>query len=246
MKSRHNVYTLLTTFLVILLPYSCKYSNKTTESKSLKAYQIAQSAQDYPAATGFLIKMAAEDSASQPWVYDSLAFYHYFYLITPGVVRNTHTARFYAQRGLEINPENHFLAEIKAKLDLEDQKVEIAQSSFQTLWNKTKDYTYLWILTYMDAASKGGMKTADSVITAVLGNPEAEKKTVRLDFPQERVRETVPAKSAFMYLRASFLLEQNKVMDAASLLNEVLKMTPEFYGAKRLVYMIQQQGGQKQ
>jgi hypothetical protein len=79
------------------------------------------------------------------------------------------------------------------------------------------------------------------MITAVLGNPETESKTVRLEFPQERVRETVPAKAAFMYLRASFKLEKNQAREAAALLQETLKIAPEFYGAKRLMYMMQQQ-----
>lgn len=245
MKLNCKVYAVLTIVLVILLPVGCTQKSKIKDAGSLKLYQMAQQAQDYEASIPLLIKLIGEDSAANVWAYDSLAFYHYFYLITPGVVRNTHTSKYYAQKGLDINPENTFLAEIKAKLELEDQNIQVAQGVFQRLWKKTNDFTYLWILTYMEALDKNGMSSADSVITATLGSSETENKTVRLDFPQERVRETVSAKAAFIYLRASFLLDKGKVMDAANLLSEALKIAPDFYGAKRLVYMIQQ-GGQKQ
>jgi tetratricopeptide (TPR) repeat protein len=245
MKLKSKVYAVLTIVLVTLLPLGCAQKSKSKDTGNLKAYKKAQLAQDYVAAVPLLLKLVNEDSAAYVWAYDSLAFYHYFYLITPGVVRNTYTPKYYAQRGLDINPENSFLSEIKAKLELEDQNIQIAQGIFQRLWKKTNDYTYLWILTYMDALDKNGMTSADSVITIALGNPETEGKTVRLDFPQERIRETIPANAAFIYLRASFLLDKGNVMEATNLLNEALKIVPNFYGAKRLVYMIQQ-GGQKQ
>lgn len=226
-----------------MLPFGCTEKGKESDSISVKSYEIARLAQDYHAAASHLTEMAALDSSGKPWVYDSLAFYHYFYLVTPGVVRNTHTAKFYAQKGLDINPSNHFLMEIKAKLDLEDQKVEIAQASFDKLWKTTNDYTYLWILSYIEAMRQDGLKTADSVCQAVLSNPAAEKKTVRLEFPQERVQETVQARAAFLYLRASFFLDRKNSNGAAELLKEAMKLEPNFYGASRLIYMMQQ-GGQ--
>lgn len=245
MKFVPKNYTALTIVLVTLLLCSCVEKKQNQGSSTEKAYQIAQKAQDYQNASTLLIQLAAEDSAGKPWVYDSLAYYHYFYLITPGVVRNTHTARYYCDLGLGLNPENYFLSEIKAKMDLEDQKVEEAQAAFSKLFSKTKDYTYLWILTYIKATEPKGLEPADSTITAVLADPEAEKKMVRLEFPQERITEKIPVKTAFTYLRASFLLEQNKLMEGAKLLEECLKMTPEFYGAKRLIYMMQQGGGRQ-
>lgn len=245
MKLRNLYYAFLTLIVVLLLPTACQSNKKKSGSVSNKSYQMAREAQDYQSAATFLVEMAKEDSAANTWVYDSLAFYHYFYLFTPGVVRNTHTAKYFAQKGLEANPGNDFLAEIKAKLELEEQNINLAESTFQGLWKKTNDHTYWWILAFIQAHAKQNYKSADSMIEMALSEPATDNKTVRLEHIQERIRETVPAKAAFLYLKSTTLMVQNKVMESANLLNEALKIAPNFYAAKRSIYDLQQASQQR-
>ena len=141
MKLKFKSIVILTIVLGTLLSAACNQKTKKGASEFLKTYKMAQQAQDYQAAIGCLLQLVAEDSAGNAWAYDSLAFYHYFYLITPGVVRNTQVPKYYAQKGLDINPENVFLAEIKAKLDLEEQKIEINELSHDTSYS---EFFHLW------------------------------------------------------------------------------------------------------
>ena len=243
MSFKHFCIAALTLAAIAMLPVSCTQKGGEKRNAAIIAsYETAQKAQDYQTACAFLVQLAAEDSASNKWAYDSLAFYHYFYLFTPGTVRNTHTGKYYAQKGLDLNPANDFLQEIKAKLELEEQKVGSAEATFQNLWRKTNDYTYWWILSFIEAHAKGNLKKADSMITMAITEPAAKGKTVRMEHIQERIRETVSAKAAFLYLKATLLMVNKDLTGSAQLLNEALKESPDFYAAKRSIYDMTQGG----
>lgn len=240
MKFQSPQFAVLTLILVGLLPAGCKTKGTNTPNTLMKAYTLAKDAQDYPTAASLLVQLVAADSAKNAWAYDSLAFYNYFYLYNPGVVRNSHTAKYYAQMGLNINPSNNFLLEIKAKMDLEDQQVDIAQASFRNLWGKTNDYTYWWILSFIEAHANNNYARADSMIATAMADPAVEKKTVRMEHIQERIRETVPAKAAFLYLKSTTYMVQKRFQEAADLLKQALEIAPDFYAAKRSIYEMQQ------
>ncbi|MBS3915939.1 MAG: hypothetical protein KG003_15690 [Bacteroidetes bacterium] len=239
MKTQSKFFLILTVFCALLLP-ACTSKKATESAKLLKSYTLAQNAQDYHAACALLLQLVNQDSANNTWAYDSLAYYHYFQLVAPGTVRNTHTAIYYAQKGLDINPENTYLAEIKARLDLEDQKVTVAETSFRSLWNKTHDDTYLWILYFMEAHHKKNLAKADSLIDAAIANPQSETKTVRIDLLPDKIQEKIKSKAAFIYLKATVLIVQNKVLEASLALQEALKESPNFYAAKLAAYELQQ------
>jgi hypothetical protein len=59
---------------------------------------------------------------------------------------------------------------------------------------------------------------------------------------QERIRETVSAKAAFLYLKATLLMVNKDLTGSAQLLNEALKESPDFYAAKRSIYDMTQGG----
>lgn len=244
MKVYFPFILLMTAVLVISLPESCVNKGKKSTIPELKAYRMAVSAQDYPTAAAILTNIAAADSAGNPWVYDSLAFYHYFYLFQPGVVRNTHTAKYYANHGLTLNPNNEFLIELIAKLNLEEQKDTLAYAAFESLWKKTGDYTYWWDMAFIQVYARGDTKYADTMIQIALTAPESENKTVRLEHIQERVREKVSARAAFHYLRATMFMVKKDPNMAAQALVEALKLSPEFYVAKRSLYELQRGNAQ--
>jgi predicted Zn-dependent protease len=245
MKTRSKIFLVLTVFGAILLP-SCTTKKTGGTDALLKAYKTAREAQDYHAATAILVNLVAADSTQNTWAYDSLAYYHYFYLITPGVVRNTHTAKYYAQRGLELQPDNTYLTEIKARLELEDQKLAVAEATFRSLWTKTKDDTYWWILSFIEAHNKKNLNRADSMIDVAITNPDAEKKTVRIDLITERLHEKVPSKAAFLYLKATVLIVRGKLQEATAALQESLKIQPDFYSSKLAIYELEQSAKRRQ
>lgn len=245
MKFFNLQIAVLTLILAGLLPAGCKTKTQKEGTNLIKAYHTAKDAQDYPTASALLVELVASDSVQYAWAYDSLAFYNYFYLYNPGVVRNSFTSKFYAQKGLEINPNNYFLQEIKAKMDLEEQKVAVAQASFQSLWEKTHDYTYWWILSFIEAHANNNFARADSMMNIALSEPSAEGKKVRMEHIQERIRESVPTKAAFLYLKSTTLMVQKKFQEAADLLKQAVAIAPDFYAAKRSIYEMQQGAAQQ-
>ncbi|MBL7812654.1 MAG: hypothetical protein JNL57_10565 [Bacteroidetes bacterium] len=240
MKGLKSASALLTTVICFALLVSCNSSPKKAESAYRKMYDHARLAQDYHTAISALTLMAVHDSAGNPWVYDSLAFYHYFYNYTPGVVRNPNTPLYYAQKGLDIAPGNVFLKELKGKLQLEMGKDTLSYNLFSELWQQTHDYTYWWDMTFIQLGARGRFQDADSMILMVMSTPESDSKKVRLEHIPERMREEVPAKAAFLYLKGIMLNAQKQPLKAAETWNEALKIAPDFYAVKRSFYEMQQ------
>jgi tetratricopeptide (TPR) repeat protein len=244
-----NIRTIMTTVIGISLLLACKNkSDNTTESSAYLTFQTAQKAKDYQTAVSALTAMAAVDSAKYPWVYDSLALYHYFYLNIPGLLKNPYTALHYCEAGINLNKNNDFLKELQGKLMLTQGKDSAALTIFDGLWNKTHDYTYLWNKTFVLFFTNSG-KTALGIIDSVVNSKDADTKTVRFINPEMGIRETVKAKSAFLYFLAKLKVEENKILEAGEYLQECLKIDPGFLHAKSAIFELQklsQQGGSRQ
>jgi tetratricopeptide (TPR) repeat protein len=234
----------MTTIIGISLLLSCKNKTKeTAETANYLTFQTAQKAKDYQTAVSALTAMAATDTAKYPWVYDSLALYHYFYLNIPGLLKNPYTALHYCESGLTLNSNNDFLKELQAKLMLTQGKDSAALASFEALWKKTGDYTYLWnkasVLLFTD-----NIKPALNIIDSVINSKESETKTVRFINPEMGIRETVKAKAAFLYFMALIKGEENNILGAGEYLQECLKIDPNFLHAKSAVYELQKKAMQ--
>src|SRR6056300_1475690 len=108
--------------IAVVVFFTACGSKSTDEKVTLdveKAYNLAHSAGDKETVIQTLTQWAAIDSSITNWAWDTLAYYHYFYKVTPGAVRNPGTALFYVNKGLAISPSNVFLKDIKAKLVLQ-------------------------------------------------------------------------------------------------------------------------------
>lgn len=236
--------TIMTIIIGISLLLACKNkSREENDTVNYLTFQTAQKAKDYQTAVAALTAMAATDTAKYPWVYDSLALYHYFYLNIPGLLKNPYTALHYCETGLTANKNNDFLKEMQARLWLIEQKDSLALLSFDNLWKKTSDYTHLWsralILLYTGKVQKGV-----EIIDEALKSQDIDKKTVRFINPDMGVRETVNAKAAFLYLNARLKLEENNLLASGEYLQECLKIDPNFVHAKSAVYEIQKKASQ--
>ena len=105
---------IMTILAGISLLFACNQSSKK-DTPNYKLFVSARAAQDYQTAITALSMMTTEDSAQYPWAVDSLAFYHFFYLNIPGLVKNPATALHYCDKGLASNPNNEFLTELKGE-----------------------------------------------------------------------------------------------------------------------------------
>lgn len=234
----------MTCFMVIGLLQSCKNSPKNDLSDYKKIYQTARVAEDFNSAIFALTAIASKDSANNAWAFDSLAFYHYFYVATPQTLPNLKAVEYYAARGLEMNRNNHFLLELQAKAVLQQEKDTQAYTTFENLWAATHDYTYLWDMTFIEVG-RGNTRRADSLIRAAVNSPDSITGKVRIEVIQARVLETVPMKAAFLYLQAQSILQKPQDLNlslsqAMPLMREALRIHPNFYSVQQTMYQIQQ------
>lgn len=218
---------------------ACKNSVKSSDY-SQKLFQTARTAQDFPTAITALTMIASQDSAKNPWVYDSLAFYHYFYNNIPGMVKNPNISLHYCEQGLKLNKDNDFLTELKGKLVLNLGKDTQALELFTGLWNKTKQYTYLWEMTFIELA-RGNVKFADSAISQVMAlqttTPAQYVRFTHIDVPMS---ESVDPRAAFLFFRALMKNNENKFSESAEILKKSLEISPDFYLARKGMYELQQ------
>ena len=237
---------IMTTIMAISLLLSCNNKSQNAgETANYLTFQTAQKAKDYQSAVSALTAMATNDTAKYPWVYDSLALYHYFYLNIPGLLKNPYTALHYCEKGLSMNNNNYFLKELQAKLMLTQGKDSAALDIFEALWKKTGDYTYLWNKTSA-LFLRENIKPAMDIIDSVVNSKNADSKTVRFLNPDMGIRETVNAKAAFLYFLALVKGEENNILGAGEYLQECLKLDPNFVHAKTAIYELQKkaiQGG---
>lgn len=233
----------MTLFAGVSLLFACN-NPKKTETENYRLFTGARAAQDYQTAITALSMMATEDSAQYPWAIDSLAFYHFFYLNIPGLVKNPTTAIHYCDKGLASNPANEFLTELKGKLLLSQGKDSMALQLFTGLWNKNKDYTYLWEITFLNLAT-GKFAQCDSTIKMVLNQPDAATKKVRFTHPEVAMQESIDARAAFLFFDALMKNNQGNFIAAAETLSKCLEYSPNFYLAKKGIYEMQQNASGK-
>jgi len=161
-----------------------------------------------------------------------LALYHYMYLVNAATTQRTPAAMYYTQKGLELNPLNPYLLELKGKLLIEKGNDTGARRMFNELWNRIPDYTYLWEMTYIDLYVYGKIKETEKLISEVIARSDAGVKTVRIERIEDHIIETVPAKAGFLYFRAVIQLQQNNPAKAIKTLEEVVKIAPGYIGAQ--------------
>jgi hypothetical protein len=229
-------------YLYILLAFaglSACQSNSKSSTAGLKAtYDLALKAQDRETVISTLTQWVAQDSSVDAWVLDTLAYYHYFYKVIPGMVRSSKTPMFYTEMGLKKNPNSLFLRDIKAKLLLEEGKDTIAFEMFSQMWKETQDPTYFWDLTWIEIA-RGRMAVADSMITVALTDATLKPKKVAMEHIQAQITERVATEAAFLFLKYQLSVANRNIMQGADYLQKALEIEPNFYAARRSIVDLQ-------
>jgi hypothetical protein len=217
---------------------ACQNSPKNQVEHLKATYALAQEAQDRETVITVLTQWVAQDSAVDAWVLDTLAYYHYFYKVIPGVVRSSKTPLFYTDKGLLRSPNSLFLRDIKAKLLLEEGKDTAAFDMFTAMWNETKDPTYFWDLTWIQIA-RGRMQEADSMINMAMTDAEMKSKKVSMEHIQAQLTEKVPTEAAFLFLKYQLSVANRNIMQGAEFLQKALEIEPNFYAARRSIVDLQ-------
>lgn len=230
---------ILTIIIALGLLASCKNSGKKTDSVNLRTYETARKAQDYQTAVAALTGLVAEDSAGNAWAYDSLAFYHFFYLNIPGLVKNPSSAIYYCDEGLAHNKNNDFLLELKGKLVLSQGKDTQALDIFNALWNKTHDYTYLWEVAFVNLA-RGNFRFTDSIVNVVTSAQDIQGKKVRFTHAEVPMRENADVRASFLFFKALLKNNEGKFLESAEILKQCLSYEKDFYLARKGIYELQQ------
>jgi hypothetical protein len=223
--------------------YSCQPSQNSRTEILKKTYDLAQSAQDRETAIGVLTEWIATDSAADSWIIDTLAYFHYFYKVIPGVVRSPETPKFYTEMGLKRNPKSIFLRDIKAKLLLEEGKDTIAYEMFSEMWKETQDPTYFWDLTWIQIA-RGLLSEADSMINIALADADMKPKKVSMEHIQAQITEQVGTEAAFLFLKYQLSVANRNIIKGAEYLQKAVELEPEFYAARRSIVDLQRMSAQ--
>lgn len=202
-------------------------------------YEKALLVGDMKTATTALQVLITQDPDKYPWAYDSLAFYHYFHANPQELSRNTSTVSYMIDKGLSFNADNLYLLELKARILLIDQDDTGAVALFSSLFDKTGDYTYKWYTLYIEIM-RGNVKSAETEVNKVISGTIATLKKVRLDHLPEHIRENVPVKAAFLYLRGMIQQLRGQYQPLANTLKESLKIYPQFYLAAKTLDELRQ------
>lgn len=244
MLMKKSNYFLLAAVAFSIALSSCD-SSKNSSNSMEKAYTMASKSKDRETVISSLTLWLANDSSIGKWAYDTLAYYHYFYRVTPGAVRNPATPKYYAEEGLKLNPNNLFLRDIKAKLLLEEGKDTASFDMFAQMWKETGDMTYYWDMTFIEIA-RNKIGVADSMVQSSLKLADISKKKVKMEHIQAQITENVNAAAAFYYLDALIKNAQRNVIGAAESLKKALDAEPEFYAARRTIMELQRMSSGQQ
>lgn len=212
---------------------------KEMQRNLIAVYEKAAYVQDIPTARTSLQMLLTLSPDMNTWAYDSLAFYHYFHSNPQDLARSTFSVNYYLREGLKLDSSNLFLQELKARVLLIEQNDTGSYSLFNKLYNKTGDYTYLWYMAYIEAA-RGNIKTLEKSVNKVLSSDILPTKKVRLDHLPEHLRESVPVKPAFLYLKSVIYQSKGQYQQMANTLKESLKLYPDFYLSNKTLAELRQ------
>jgi hypothetical protein len=235
------------TFLLFILwgLISCQETGNKRIEVLKRTYDMAQAAQDRETSIAVLTEWIATDSAVDAWVIDSLAYFHYFYKVIPGVVRSPETPKYYTEMGLKRNPQSVFLRDIKAKLLLEEGKDTLAYAMFESMWKETKDPTFFWDLTWIQIA-RGLLREADTMINMALSDTSLKSKKVAMEHIQAQITENVSTEPAFLFLKYQLLVANRNIAQGELFLQKALELEPNFYAARRSMIDLQRMRAQAQ
>ncbi len=185
-----------------------------------KVFENARKVGDRGTCITALHRIAVLDSSAS-WVNDSLAYYYYFY------TQNPKAADYYVNISLKQKPEDIGMNELKAKVDIQQQRDSAGIARFEKLWSRTKDYTYLYNIAATHILT-GRVVKADSMVVSLLKLNPIPSGNVRIEVAEANIQQQIPVEAAFTYLKSYLVLMNGERALAMKMIDRCLELKPDF------------------
>jgi len=207
---------------------SCRQNSLELSKAAMeqKVFENARKVGDRGTCITALHRIAVLDS-SATWVNDSLAYYYYFYL------QNPNAAGHYVDISLKLKPEDIGMNELKAKVDIQEQKDSAGIARFEKLWNRTKDYTFRYKIAETHIIT-GRVEKAESIVDSLLGLNPLPSGMVRFESAEANNQRQIPLAAAFTYLKSYLALIRGDRALAVKIIDRCLELKPDFILAQEL------------
>jgi tetratricopeptide (TPR) repeat protein len=234
-------YAVLTSLAVLLtvIFISCqpKQSEISAAKVEIQVFENARKAHDMGTCIAALHRIMVLDSTAN-WAADSLAWYYYFF------TQNVDAAEIYNKIALKRTPDDIGMNEIRAKIEIQKRNDSLGIALFEQLWNRTKDYTFLYNISATHILT-GRLNEADSMVTEILSLNPKPVGSVRIEVSEVRSRQEVPVEAAFIYLKSYLMYMGGNRNEAIKLIRRCLEIKPDYLLAQDMYENLTQpqQGG---
>ncbi|MEN9510402.1 MAG: hypothetical protein RLZZ370_221 [Bacteroidota bacterium] len=211
-------------------------SKQNKAAHEVTVFENARKVGDRGTCITALHRIAVLDSTAT-WVNDSLAYYYYFY------TQNPKAADHYVALSLKLKPEDIGMNELKAKVDIQQQKDSAGIARFEKLWSRTKDYTYLYNIAATHILT-GRVAKADSIVLSLLQLNPIPTGNVRIEVAEANSQQQIPVEAAFTYLKSYLVLMSGDRGLAMKLIDRCLELKPDFMLAQDMKMNMNRQPGQ--
>jgi tetratricopeptide (TPR) repeat protein len=226
--ARFVLQTLIYVFFTLIFVSCVKKSTNTSSAASeIRVFENARKAADIGTSITALHRIIVLDS-SETWAIDSLAWYYYFF------TQNVEASEIYNTLALKNKPDDIGMNEIKAKILIQKRKDTAGIALFEKLWQRTKDYTFLYNISATHILT-GRVQLADSLVTSILALNPIPQGNVRIEVAEARSRQQIPVDAAFLYLKSYLMFLGNERQQAIQLVQRCLEIKPDFILAQDML-----------
>jgi len=232
-----------------MLHTSCKNAAKGNDL--LNTFAKSQEAHDYSTSTTILTQLFALDSIQYAWAVDTLAYYHFINAKFQSDASELLSAAYFIQEGLIMDPNNKVLNILDADVKLLNRKDTAALEVLQNAYNRTKDEEFMYYLAAATMAT-GRKEIADSIVNVGLNSADSMTTRIQVQDELNRSWQSMTKKAVYLFLKANYVFnyefnnDRKSVAKGVGLLNECLRIEPDYTMAKAYYYQIQQQLNQNQ
>ena len=222
--------------LIVVTMSSCKPSADQQKIDLIRKYDRMIKLKDYGNATLYLQEYLMLDSTKVEYM-DSLAR-HFV------VLDNVFAAEEMAKRVIEKDPFNEDMQTLLAQVDFQKGDLLTGMARFDKLFEKTKDYKFIFKKGYIYAQAQQVNKTLE-IVEQLLAAPDGDLKTIDIQLVSNPGSEQkVKIKAAALFLKAyAYLAGQNPdTKKAYGIMQECLALQNDFEMARALVQQAFTQG----
>jgi hypothetical protein len=249
-KPKLNLSVLLTLLVALMLYSGCKNSTKMENNSLMRSFSKSQAARDYKTSTVLLTQLFAMDSLKYAWAADTLAYYHFINAKFQSDASELSAAEYFVKEGLKINPESMVLNILDADVKLLNRRDTASLEVLQRAYSRGKAPEFMYYLAAASIAT-GRVTVADSLLNEGLSGMDSLSTSIVVQDELNRGWQKVPKKAVYLFLKANYVFnyefnnDKKSAQRGIALLNECLRIAPEYTMAKAYYYQVGQQLGQR-